>query len=148
MPAKVLKLAEPVAVFGLIMLYIWWLRFSYRDAWIPILGLVLLSHRWHGEAARPLGFRLHNLRKCLEEYAPPLLLLVLTLLALGMILETTRPVRLEQALSVWTGYLPWGLFQQYLLNAYFQNRFAEASPKRRPSSPQRCSVGPISRTGS
>jgi membrane protease YdiL (CAAX protease family) len=121
---------EPAVVFTLIMLYIWWLRFHHHSFWMLILGLVLASHAWRGENASSLGFRSRNLRACLEEFAPALVLLALVLVTAGLLLQTTRPVHFEDALTAWMGYLPWGLFQQYLLNGYFLNRLGAVQPPR------------------
>jgi len=121
---------EPATVFLLIMAYIWWLRSHHPGFWILILGVVLASHAWRRENAASLGFHLRNLRACLEEFAPALALLALTLFAAGLLLQTTRSLRFEDAVLAWLGYLPWGLFQQYMLNGYFQNRLAAVQSPR------------------
>jgi hypothetical protein len=125
-----MAIAEAVLVFALIMFYIWWLRFRHPGAWMPILGVMLLSHAWHREAASTLGFHRRNLRRCLEEFTPALLLGGLALLAGGMVLQTTRPISFEAAMLAWTAYIPWGMFQQYILNGYFTNRLAAAASPR------------------
>ncbi len=114
--------AEAAAAFALIMLYIWLLRFTAPRAWIFILGFFVASHILHGERTAHLGFRRVNFRECAETLAPALLLLVLSLLAAGMLLETIRPISLEYGLMCLLAYCPWGLFQQYLLNGYIANR--------------------------
>ena len=130
--ATVRKLAvlEPVSIFALIMAYIWALRFSHHSLWAAILALMLLSHMARRERAESLGFHTHNLRQCLLEFAPALTLLALLLLACGMLFQTTRPMAFEQAVGAWTAYLPWGLFQQYILNGYFMNRFGAVLSRR------------------
>jgi hypothetical protein len=127
---KRVAVLEPAVVFVLIMLYIWWLRFHHHSSWIGILALVMISHAWRREDASTLGFHLRNLRVCIEEFAPVLLLVVLTLLAAGMLLQTTRPVHFHEALMVWMGYLPWALFQQYMLNGYFLQRLTAVQKPR------------------
>ena len=114
--------AEAAAAFALIMLYIWRLRFTAPRAWIFILGFFVASHILRGERTAHLGFRRGNFRECAETLAPALLLLVLSLLAAGMLLETIRPISLEYGLMCLLAYCPWGLFQQYLLNGYIANR--------------------------
>ncbi len=91
---------------------------------------MLLSHRLRGEHAAMLGFDGRNLRDCLREYAPAITFLTLVMLALGILLQTTRPIRFEQGFQAWAGYLPWGLFQQYILNGYFLNRFDSVLSRR------------------
>jgi hypothetical protein len=121
---------EPILVFAMIMQYIWGLRFRHPGEWLLILGLMLLSHRLHRERARTLGFQAIHLRKCWDEYAPALAFLALVMLAAGTLLQTTRPIGFDRAMVAWIGYLPWGLFQQYILNGYFLNRFDAVLSRR------------------
>jgi CAAX prenyl protease-like protein len=118
-----LAILEPVSIFAMIMAYIWSLRFACHWLWLGILGLMLVSHVWHREDAPHLGFRLGNLRACLVEFAPALAFFALAMLAAGLLLQTTRPIRFDQAFLSWAAYLPWGIFQQYILNGYFLTRF-------------------------
>jgi hypothetical protein len=123
-------LLEPLAIFVLIMAYIWDLRFTHPALWIGILALMLLSHRMRREGPGMLGFRASNLREGLRDYAPVLLFLTLAMLGGGLLMQTTRRIGFDQALLSWMGYLPWGVFQQYILNAYFLNRFDAALGRR------------------
>jgi membrane protease YdiL (CAAX protease family) len=113
---------EPVSIFTLIMAYIWDLRYSHRGSWLAILGLMLLSHRLHREEAKTLGFQSLNFRRCAEDFAPALILLALLMLGGGFLLQSTRPIGFDRGLLTLAGYLPWGVFQQYVLNGYFMNR--------------------------
>lgn len=121
---------EPALVFALIMLYIWWLRFSYRPFWVIILIMILLSHRYHRERPAGLGFRWSNFGRCISEMAPVLVFAALALLSAGILLQSMRDISFDQGIIGFIAYCPWGLFQQYLLNGYFVNRFAQASPAR------------------
>lgn len=121
---------EPVSIFVLIMAYIWILRFAHHWAWAGILALMVASHALHREDAGGLGFRWSNLPECLAEFAPALAFSALLLFAIGMLLDTTRPVRPDQALLSWAAYIPWGIFQQYILNGYFLTRFDAAVSRR------------------
>ena len=56
-----LAILEPLAVFGLIVAYIWGLRALYPNLWMAILGLMLLSHLLRGESPGMLGFGMRNL---------------------------------------------------------------------------------------
>lgn len=125
-----LAILEPIAILGLILAYIWSLRYNYPAAWVPILGLPLASHWWRGEGAAALGFRVQNLAECVRRFAPALGFLSLTLLASGMLLDTIRPIALDRAAMTWAIYLPWGLFQQYLLNGYCLTRLQVVLPDR------------------
>ena len=125
-----LNLAEPATVFALIMLYIWRLRFTWPLAWICILGILILSHILRKEPAASLGFRWSNFRECVERLAPALLLLALSLIAGGVLLQTMRNISFEHGLLCLAVYCPWGLFQQYILNGYLANRLLAVLPVR------------------
>ena len=125
-----LAILEPLLMFGLIVAYIWKLRFVHPHCWIAIPALMLLSHLLRRESPRALGFGLHNLRDCLHELAPLLLLIALLLLTAGVLLRTIRQTGFDGALLAAAAYLPWGLAQQYALNGYFLNRFDAAVSAR------------------
>jgi len=128
-----LAILEPIVLFGLILAYIWGLRYHFPAAWALILALPVLSHWWRGEGAAGLGFRVRGLADCVRRFAPALGFFSLALVASGLLLDTVRPVPLERAAMAWAIYLPWGLFQQYLLNGFLANRLAEfvGSPRSR-----------------
>jgi hypothetical protein len=126
-----LAAAEPAVVFLLIMLYIWWLRYTHPSWALAILGLVLASHYWHGESARDLGFRGENFGACFTMFSPALLFASLALLAGGILAQTLRSLDLERAVIGFLSYCTWGLFQQYLLNAFFANRLRAVSSSSR-----------------
>src|SRR5215469_807721 len=121
---------EPVGVFLLIMDYIWRLRYTHPVFWLAIIGLIAASHWVHREKAASLGFQSVNFRKCVEDFAPAVVLLGLMLVGFGQVMETIRPVGFDGAMLAWCGYLPWGLFQQYILNGYFLNRLERVVPHR------------------
>ena len=117
---------EPVSIFAMIMAYIWELRFSDPWLFLAILAMVVSSHVVHGERAGELGFHRRHFRRLVREFAPALALLALILIAGGLLLGTTRRIGFESAFLAWLAYLPWGIFQQYLLNGYFLNRLARS----------------------
>jgi len=120
--------AEAALVFSLILLYIWWLRFRYPYSWILILGLVAASHVIRGETFGALGFR--RVSNGVASVAPAVGLISVVLLAIGLVFHTIREVSWQLAVSSIALYCFWGLFQQYVLNGYFVNRFAEFLPRR------------------
>lgn len=112
------------------MAYIWRLRFSYPWSWVPLVALILLSHLLRRERAQTLGFRLKHMGDCLRKFGPALAALALAMWGTGRELGTIRsigPARAAWALAL---YLPWGLFQQYLLNGYFLKRFETVLSER------------------
>jgi len=125
-------LAEALSVFAMIMLYIWRLRFPNPFSWTIILVLMLASHAFRKETPAKLGFVPANLRETLGLFAPMVSVLALALLAGGAICRTIRPITPQSGFSSLVLYCFWGLFQQYVLNGYFLNRFREVSPARAP----------------
>ena len=129
-PVNWLAGAEAVGMFALIMAYIWWLRFRYPYAWIPMLLLMFASHMWRGETLATLGFTRRLPARALARLSTILAALALALLTLGLSLHSIRTVTLAGAFLSFLLYCLWGLFQQYLLNAYFVNRFSDFLPGR------------------
>jgi membrane protease YdiL (CAAX protease family) len=121
---------EPAGIFLLIMDYIWKVRYVHPLFGLGIVSLVVASHWVHRERAATLGFRSMNFRKCMENFAPAVILLALLLLGTGELLDSIRPIGFDSAMLAWCGYLPWGLFQQYVLNGYFLNRLERVVPQR------------------
>ena len=117
-------------MFVLIMAYIWWLRFRYPYAWVPMLLLMFASHMRRHENLRKLGFRQRLPRRTLAGLSAALCGLALALIALGLSLHSIRTVTLKGAFLSFLLYCLWGLFQQYLLNGYFVNRFSDFLPGR------------------
>jgi hypothetical protein len=128
MISKYIALLEPLGVFAMIVAYIWRWRYRHPLSWIVILGFVLVSHALRRETPASLGFRVANLKSALAATAPAVLTVALALLAIGAIFHTIRAVTLQSALLSLALYCFWGLFQQYLLNGYFLNRFVKISP--------------------
>ncbi|SPE35740.1 membrane hypothetical protein [Candidatus Sulfopaludibacter sp. SbA3] len=114
---------EPLAIFLMVEYYIWALRWTHKLFWLP-------SHFARGERPKALGFRSENLRQGLDEFAPLISFLALAGLACGLLLQTTRPIAFEQGLLALAAYVPWGIFQQYMLNGYFLTRFDAVLSRR------------------
>lgn len=114
---------EALLVFAIIMAYIWKLRFTHPLFWLPAVALILASHVARHERARALGFRAANFGNCVRRFGPAVIGLALLMLAAGLLLGTMRPIGFKQVMLSFALYLPWGLFQQYLLNGYFLKRF-------------------------
>lgn len=112
------------------MAYIWRIRFSYPLFWIPLVALILCSHVVRNERAQALGFRLKHLGDCARKFGPALGAFALGMWAAGRELGTIRRIGPEHAAWALALYLPWGLFQQYLLNGYFLKRFDTVLPPR------------------
>ena len=126
-----LPLLEATGVFLLIMLYIWWLEPRVPPFWVAILALVVASHRWRRETFATLGFGRSNLRRCAAALALPVASLSLALLTAGCAFGTIRSISPLQGTLFLLSYLPWGLFQQYVLNGYFLTRLRMSLPGSR-----------------
>ena len=121
---------EAFLVFSLILTYIWWLRFHHPLCWIPMLGLVIASHAYHHETFEALGFRWNGTPRMLAEFSVALGAIALLTLSAGFEFGTIRPIGWEGVIVSLALYCGWGLFQQYLLNGYFVNRFRAFMPNR------------------
>jgi hypothetical protein len=120
--------AEAAGMFVLIMAYIWWLRFRYPYAWVPMLLLIFALHQYRGETFATLGFKRGHPAHALARLSAYLAVLAFTLLILGFGFGSIRAVPFEGAFLSLLLYCLWGLFQQYILNGYFVNRFSDFLP--------------------
>jgi membrane protease YdiL (CAAX protease family) len=127
---RTLDVLEALAVFAMIVLYIWYSHHSHPSAFLVILAAIVGSHMLRREGATSLGFRSRDLAQQLTRFAPALAFIALTLFAGGLLLQTIRPIGFLQATAGWFVYLPWGTFQQYMLNGYFLNRLQTSLPRR------------------
>ena len=116
--------AESGSLLSLILFYIWWIRPYFPRFWILLLAFVLLSHLVHRESPFSLGFRRAGFRDSILQYGAYALLTALLLLAGGLAFHSIREISPGWACLNLALYCGWGLFQQYLLNGYFLNRFA------------------------
>ena len=108
------------------MAYIWKWRSTHPRLWLPVVALILASQAVHRDRASALGLRAGNFGICVRSYGPALIGLALAMLGAGLLLGTIRPMGFEPAIESFALYLPWGLFQQYLLAGYFLTRFETA----------------------
>jgi hypothetical protein len=115
--------AESGSVLALILLYIWWIRPHFPLFWILLLAFVLLSHAVRKETPASLGFHKADFKASAVAYGPYALLLALVLVGAGALFDTIREISIQWACANFGLYCLWGLFQQYLLNGYFINRF-------------------------
>ena len=125
-----LVVVEAAIGFAFVMLYIWRLRFTAPRSWIFILGFFILSHILRGERTASLGLHWGNFRECMKNMAPALLLIALSFLAVGVLLQTLRPISVEYGFMCLLAYCPWAVFQQYLLNGYIANRLLAVASAR------------------
>lgn len=84
-------------MFVLIMAYIWWLRFRYPYAWVPMLLLIFASHQHRGETFATLGFKWSHPARALGRLSACLALVALTLLVLGIGFGSIREVPMQGA---------------------------------------------------
>lgn len=126
-------LLEATAVFIAILAYIWWIRLAHPWAWMPILGFVISSHFLRGESAGRLGFGWRNFKTSFGFVFVWSTLITAALVTLGTAFGTIRVMRPGQLAAGILAYMVWGLFQQYVLNGYFVNRFLEFSGEPRGS---------------
>lgn len=124
-PPRWVAAAEPAVVFALVAVYSWLLR-GRGPAVALIVLLVLASHWWRRESPAALGFRRENFWRCTRACLPVVLLAGALVLHDAPAGGAPRGVTLGGSLLVLAGYTAWGVVQQWALNGYFLNRFAEA----------------------
>jgi membrane protease YdiL (CAAX protease family) len=120
---KVMSMAEALTVFAVIMTYIWKLRPAYPSLWLLPLALIVASHAVRRESMSTLGFQMTSFPACVRQFGVQVTVLTLAIWGVGILAGSLRPMGVAQALASLAAYLPWGLFQQYLLNGYFLRRF-------------------------
>jgi membrane protease YdiL (CAAX protease family) len=118
-------LAEVVAVFALMLFYIWGIRQFCIPLTVAILGLALASNAVRGEGCRHVGFSWTNFATSVRSLGPAVAGIAVLLLAGGAVEHTFRDVTLRTAVIGFLLYCVWGLFQQYLLNGFLLNRMVE-----------------------
>ncbi len=116
---------EVAAMFALIMLFIWKLRLLWPLAWVPALGLIMLSNAQRGENLEVLGLRWCNFRSGLRPGLIAVAAIVAIALGAAAAAGTLRPVTAGPGLAGIGLYCLWGLLQQYILNGFFLNRLRE-----------------------
>ena len=108
------------------MAYIWRFRVGHPWSWTAVAAIILLSHYIRGDRPGELGCRTQDFTVCLRRYGPLLAAIVGLFLAVAYEWGTLRPMT-AGAIALGLGlYLPWGFFQQYLLNGYLLNRLEGA----------------------
>jgi membrane protease YdiL (CAAX protease family) len=122
-PVSKLAVPEALLVFGLVMAYIWKLRAIYPGFWLLPLALIVASHWLRHERPSTLIFRTKNFGACARRFGPALIAIVAAMWGAGLLAGSIRPLGFWGALPSFAAYLPWGWFQQYLLNGYFLKRF-------------------------
>ncbi len=128
---KQLPIVEPLAVFALIMAYIWRFRPVHPWSWVLVPAILLLSHFLRGDRLASIGCRTQGFTACLRGVGPAVALFVAIVFASAMAWGTIRPMTASGVALSLGLYLPWALAQQYLLNGYLLNRLdAALSPAK------------------
>lgn len=123
---RAVPLVEVMAVFAAILLDIWWIRFHWPHFWVPLLAFVVSTHIARGETLRSLGWRTTGFVEGFKAAWPYVALAAGGLVVYGAAARTLRPIYWRNAAMDLFLYCWWGLFQQYILNAYFVKRIRQA----------------------
>ncbi len=118
---------EIVAVFSLILIWIWGIHQFYVAITVSILSLAVASNALRGQGFGVIGLSWRSFPRSLRALAPALLVLAGLLLAGGEFWHTFRDVPPRTAAAGFLIYCIWGLFQQFLLNGFLLNRLMEIS---------------------
>ncbi len=116
---------EALVIFALIGLYV--VLFKGRGPALAIgILAVLVSHWRHGEGPTQLGFRIRTTRFLLT-LALALVALTASFLTGSTAIEPALGDSIAATLlTLFAGYVMWGLVQQWALNGFFNNRFVHA----------------------
>ena len=112
---------EAIAGFGLIAVYIWYIRAIWPLAALPLLGVIVLSDAFGDNNLDVIGISWARFRQNLKRYSRPLAVMVLIVSVFAV--RSPSPVRLLGILAL---YCLWGVIQQYLLNGFLVNRLRAA----------------------
>ncbi len=130
-PTKRLEaLGEALGLFVFVMFFIWKAQLFHPQLAVVIPVFTVATHAARGETVQRLGFGWKDFRRAL-----PLLFWTVIggclILAAATMAGTIRQITVGYAAGGLGAYMIWGLFQQYLLNAFIANRLAEsaANPK-------------------
>lgn len=122
---------EVALVYAGILLYIWRWQFTQPRAWMILLAIVLVSHVAHRDRLASMGLTLDHLRASSQVMLPLALALFVPAVIYGfahrglLIIPPGRTV-----LTSFTMYGVWCVFQQYLMQSYFQHRLMSTSNNR------------------
>jgi membrane protease YdiL (CAAX protease family) len=123
-------LAEAVAVFALILGYIWYFHEIWRWAWLIPLAFMIVSNVLNRESPRRLGLDTSELPIAMRRLGPLVLIVALAWVIAGLALQTIRRVPIEFAIGGFVLYCGWGLMQQYALNGFLLNRLCPGLGRR------------------
>jgi hypothetical protein len=123
-------LAEALGVFAFVMLFIWKLQPDRAGLAVLVPVFTCATHAARGETTRQLGFGWKDARASFDLllWAAAAACLFLAVGALAGAIRPMSPGRLPLGLGA---YAVWGIFQQYLLNAFLATRLEEAAGGRR-----------------
>ncbi len=129
---KLEPLAEALGVFAFVMLFIWKLQLFHPGLAALVPVFTVATHAARRESIRRLGFGRKDFRAALP-LLPGVATGVCLFLAAGSLAGTVRAMTLGEIALGFAAYVVWGVFQQYLLNAFLANRLAEfaGSPRSR-----------------
>jgi len=125
--SPVITASEVLAVYAAILLYIWQWQDAHPFLWIPMLGAVLFSQWFRGEALEELGVTAREFWPCARASVP--LLALVTGGAVFYALRTDFSAGRLVSRHVWLslgGYFIWCSFQQYLTQLYFHRRLMKS----------------------
>lgn len=116
-------LAELLAVYVCILLYIWRWHRPHPLVWIPILAFMIATHVLRRESLRELGLTFHAIRASARIILPLAAVIYCAVILWALAAHRlTLPWPREAALKSAGTYVVWCCFQQYLMQSYFYRR--------------------------
>lgn len=132
---RALTALEVAALFACILLYIWRWQYTHPLLWIVLLALVIASHFVHHDTLRDLGLAPFHLRASAQTVLPLMLVFYIPMVIFGFKSGQLKFILPDgAAFSHLATYGSWCLFQQYLMQSFFNNRLMSVVRSRHLSS--------------
>jgi len=130
---RVLLVAEVLGYLGLVLTYVW-VALPARDVvtWRHVaffafaVGLPLGANRLHGDRFRDGGVRLDNFAASARPVGVATAIMLGGIVATGLVAGGFHWVSVKRFAEISTGYVTWGIAQQYLLQSFALRRLLQA----------------------
>lgn len=121
---RILSLIDVIGIPAYVLLFIWKLEFTERDAWIIFPVWIAASFLLHRDTPKTLGWRADNLWIATKRAFIASVIMASLLIATGLVLGQPRhiPANLRSPGRLWS-YFAFCLLQQVALNSLLNNRF-------------------------
>lgn len=119
----IITVAEILAVYAAILLYIWQWQVAYPFFWAAMLAAVLLSQWAYHDTLEEMGLTGQDFRACARASLPILAIVITASVFYSLwVHESIGKLASPRSLLMFAGYFVWCSFQQFLTQSYFHRR--------------------------